>query len=662
MASVVATSALSGCRGKPTPHQAPSAPTATVDPAVNDVAVVAQTPGVGAFVALGEVAGRRTAFVADEEEDAVVAVDLESKEVVARAPLGGTPGQLLLATDGTIVAVVRSTSSIAALRLVKGGTFREVARHATGHEPYGVAATEGKILVTSVGDARLETYAAAGLAPGPSVALRRDPRSVIVTASGKKAFVAHAVGSTTTAVDLTSPAALVARPISMDLAERRRDFGHSPSMKPMAPNLDFDGMPIPSKVFEPPPLKISMTRTATQGFALTMVDDEVLVPESLVLTGDKNVISGGYGSFEQSTLGSNVPYVARIGVVDEKPKATHFSGPSDRVCFEQEKARACKLPRAAVSDGDRAYVACLDSNEVLVTDPKVDVEHYDHACEKALRERRRVEVERPSGLAVDRRREEVVVFSTFTRKLTIAPSKRAGETVSFALPRTMAGPSEKVARGRTLFHETRDARISGDGRACASCHVDTREDGLVWPTPKGMRQTPMLAGRLDGTGPFGWNGEHATLPIHITATVANLGGKGLPADDLEALAAYLVTTRAPSRSAAPEAAIARGKEIFESSEAECGSCHAEKTHFTDGETHLLASGPPSGDPRSPSRGKDARFDTPSLRFVGMTAPYFHDGRYKTLEELVEKCDGTMGSTKQLSSNDRDALVAFLRTL
>lgn len=609
--------------------------------------MVPQLGGVGTFVALAEAGDRRTAFVADEEDAAVVAVDLAKKEVVARAPLRGTPGQLLVAQDGTIYAAVRGAAEIVALRLVKNGSFREVARRATGHEPYGLAARQGAILLTSIGDTRLETYAANDLAPGAVAPLPRDPRGVVVTLNGAKAFVAHATGSTLSVIDLGS-ASPAPRAITMDLLEHRRDFGMKHAQKPMAPMRGPHGFMIPSKVFDPPAVAISMTRNATQGFGLAQIGDELFVPESLVLTGDKNLISTGYGSTEASTLGSNVPYVARIAVDDEKPRAQHFSGPSDRVCFE--KSHECLLPRAVATDGKKAYVACLDSDEVLVVDPKVDVEHYGGGCEKAIQGRVRLKVERPSGVAVDRDREEVVAFSVFTRKLSIARTHGLEDAVSIALPRVGTPPSEQVILGRNLFHETRDARISGDGRACASCHVDGREDGMIWPTPKGTRQTPMLAGRLEGTGPFGWHGEHATLPIHITETIKNLGGKGLPPESVEALGAYAASMKVPVRRASANDAVARGKEIFESSDAECASCHVEKTRFTDGEAHALA------------HGKEPRFDTPSLHFVGLTAPYFHDGRFKTLEELIDKCDGTMGNTKQLSSNDRQALAAFLRTL
>ena len=51
-----------------------------------------------------------------------------------------------------------------------------------------------------------------------------------------------------------------------------------------------------------------------------------------------------------------------------------------------------------------------------------------------------------------------------------------------------------------------------------------------------------------------------------------------------------------------------------------------------------------------------------LLFVGGTPPYYHDGRVRTLEELVSTNDDRMGKTNQLSEADRAALVAFLKTL
>jgi cytochrome c peroxidase len=73
---------------------------------------------------------------------------------------------------------------------------------------------------------------------------------------------------------------------------------------------------------------------------------------------------------------------------------------------------------------------------------------------------------------------------------------------------------------------------------------------------------------------------------------------------------------------------------------------------------------------------DGKFATPSLRNVALTAPYMHDGRFRTLEEVVEhystgvKRSATLDPNLAkhpdggvpLSAADKQALVTFLRTL
>lgn len=71
-----------------------------------------------------------------------------------------------------------------------------------------------------------------------------------------------------------------------------------------------------------------------------------------------------------------------------------------------------------------------------------------------------------------------------------------------------------------------------------------------------------------------------------------------------------------------------------------------------------------------------KFKTPSLRNVEMTAPYMHDGRYQTLEEVVEHYNSKVLHSASLdpimtkpgkeyglnlSEYDKAALVAFLKT-
>lgn len=80
--------------------------------------------------------------------------------------------------------------------------------------------------------------------------------------------------------------------------------------------------------------------------------------------------------------------------------------------------------------------------------------------------------------------------------------------------------------------------------------------------------------------------------------------------------------------------------------------------------------------KDPGKG-DGKFRIPSLRNIALTAPYMHDGRFATLEDVVEHYNSGIMNHPQLDENlkskgqavqmnlsqfEKDALVAFLRTL
>lgn len=117
----------------------------------------------------------------------------------------------------------------------------------------------------------------------------------------------------------------------------------------------------------------------------------------------------------------------------------------------------------------------------------------------------------------------------------------------------------------------------------------------------------------------------------------------------------------------------RGYELFR---ANCASCHNEPLFTSDAyqyngltvDTTLNDFGRTkiSGD------NKDRlKFKVPTLRNVQFTFPYMHDGRFKTLTEVIKHYN-TLGKDKslpkplaqplQLSDNDRTDLLLFLKTL
>ena len=179
----------------------------------------------------------------------------------------------------------------------------------------------------------------------------------------------------------------------------------------------------------------------------------------------------------------------------------------------------------------------------------------------------------------------------------------------------------------------------------------------------------MLVGRLEGTAPYGWSGASKDLGEHLKHTFDRLAGKGLSAREQDDLLAYVAALRTPSDGSLREGAptvvasagappkidplVARGDALFHDAAAGCATCHLGDA-LTDGVKH---------DVKSRARGDvQAAFDTPSLRFVGRSAPYYHDGRYATLADLLRGADGTMGHTAHLSAEDQSALVAYLESL
>jgi cytochrome c peroxidase len=113
--------------------------------------------------------------------------------------------------------------------------------------------------------------------------------------------------------------------------------------------------------------------------------------------------------------------------------------------------------------------------------------------------------------------------------------------------------------------------------------------------------------------------------------------------------------------------------------ADCFHCHGGPL-FSDHQFHNNGLLPSDNDPGrfrvTRSDADRGKFATPSLRNIAHTAPYMHDGRFATLEEVIahystgihrsptldpnlaKHPNGGIG----LSAEDQQALVAFLKTL
>jgi cytochrome c peroxidase len=239
---------------------------------------------------------------------------------------------------------------------------------------------------------------------------------------------------------------------------------------------------------------------------------------------------------------------------------------------------------------------------------------------------------------------------------------------------------DEMRLGRRLFTFVRNESISHGGRfTCNSCHYEGGEDHLVWFVPGGLRQTPQLAQRLAGTGPFNWAGTEGELQDNMSETIERMGGEGFSPKELEALEKYMLygLVSPPNPYAGDETladAQARGKAIFNDPIVACANCHLGEG-FTDGKNHDVGTASEielEFLEMAKMFGKEFNteldlpekitFNTPTLRDLHATAPYLHDGSAATLKDALIKTANSMGNTAHLSTGQMDDLVAYLLTL
>lgn len=283
------------------------------------------------------------------------------------------------------------------------------------------------------------------------------------------------------------------------------------------------------------------------------------------------------------------------------------------------------------------------------------------------------------------------------------------------IPESVPVDWNKAALGRRLFFET---KLSGDGTLnCASCHNLSKGgvDGLVTATgihgQKGPINVPTVWDSVFSLAQF-WNGRAATLadqaagpimnPLEMGSTSWDAVATTLRADPTyveafrtafedgdidqhtitEAIGQYertLITPDGPfdrylkGDANAITAEAKRGYARFK--EVGCSGCHSGVSVGGDAFEIMGLEGPYFTDRRTPLTDADLgrrsfthnpadneRFKVPNLRNVELTAPYFHDGSVKTLDQAVREMARYQTPDPELPDQDVQDIVAFLRTL
>jgi DNA-binding beta-propeller fold protein YncE len=330
-------------------------------------------------------------------------------------------------------------------------------------------------------------------------------------------------------------------------------------------------------------------------------------------------------------------------------------------------------PAEVAVDARALYLASAGSDDVLAIDRRTGwAEWHSRGIGRE-----------PGAITLDTARDRLYVL-TITGQEIIALDAVTGKVLARTRFADDPTPS-RIARGRYLFGTATDKRLTKDQwMSCAVCHPSGEEDGRQWDLGKGRFDTRSLRGCLEA-GPLHFDAHLDEIQDTYDFTRIVMAGQwfvspnrmhpplgepnaGLDSD-LDALAAYVASLAPREPPAPPPGAAAlrvRGKAIFFSDEAGCADCHPAPL-FTD----------------SGKRGPDGRYvlhdvgthlacepealrrlDTPSLLGLHRSAPYLHDGRAKTLEEVFSTFNPNdrHGRTSHLSREEIHALCEFLRYL
>ncbi|MCF6284713.1 MAG: beta-propeller fold lactonase family protein [Candidatus Hydrogenedentes bacterium] len=274
-----------------------------------------------------------------------------------------------------------------------------------------------------------------------------------------------------------------------------------------------------------------------------------------------------------------------------------------------------------------------------------------------LRQRIKLQGKGPRGLAAIGSRVFAAEYFSGTLGVVDLAQGNKPKSQSFALGDE---PAMSVARaGELFFHD--GSVCFQQWQSCASCHPgDARVDALNWDILNDGMGNPKNTKNLllsYETPPTTATGIRANAVVSTRAGIRHILFNQLPEEYALSVDEYLKALKPVPSPKLEQGELSpsaeRGEAIFEM--AKCSRCHSGPL-FTDMKGHVVGTGT--------RREVDTDFDTPTLIEVWRTAPYLHDGRAMTLEEVLTTFNNNdaHGKTSALSEKQVKDLVEYVLSL
>jgi hypothetical protein len=573
------------------------------------------------------------AVAADPDRDAlyVVKFALPNAPSVTKVSfaVGSEPGRTVLDGSGQAHVVLRSSGKVARVTL---GSLADPQETTVCQHPRGLAYDKGRNAIwVACANGELVSLSARTHVELSRTFVALDLRDVIVTASGER-FVSRYRSAELLRLDAAGKVVATSAPSATELP---RTTG---AMGTFSPTLAW--------------------RTITTALGLPLMLHQKSQEEEVI------VVAGGYGGGCQT--------ITQPGATqfDESGKPTHsatFLGAGltvDVAVSADGQLLAMAAPAGYL--GGRSgtlrvlpFAALAPIAPVSSAQPKAAPVSRDAGLPSSPTPARRTGgCDGAWSVAADVQTTAVAfdgkgllyAFSREPAQLTVYTQQPDTVTASRAFAATTTvSLNERSIRdtGHELFHAD-----VGSGLSCASCHGEALDDAHVWTFAGfGPRRTQNMRGGIANTLPLHWEGDLPTFRHLVDEVMTRrMGGFAVEPQYADALAAWIDTQPELKLASKNGAATERGRLLFESAELACATCH---------------SGPELTNNQTVDVGTGSAFQVPSLRGLGLRAPFMHDGCASSLHQRFEpSCGGgdSHGKTSQLSEVQIADVVAYLETL
>ncbi len=572
-----------------------------------------------------------------------------------QATVDRSPVDLVIAPDDSWLVTVNQTSHTASLvRTSDGQVLDEVP---VGERPAAAAlCPDGqRVLVSGMysGDVTLLEVAGERLHKVATIHVGFLPVGIAVSADGKSAYVAQSATEQVAVVDLQKQSVVA----HIDVGRWPRYLALSPDGSRLAVGVSGDR-------------GVAVVDTATKTLLYQVNKFKGLNVGHMQISSDNL-----YVYFPWMHYGENVPSpgnIRRGWVLGNRVARVRLDGPALREAISLDKeghAVGDAHGLAISSDEQRMIVTAAGSHEVLVFRlaelpySKVGgTEHIDPALLADPNRFSRITVGgRPMGVRIGSDNKTAYVANYLENSVQVIDLD--SREMTRAIPLGSAPEPTLARRGEAIFY---DAQRSFDQwYSCHSCHYEGGTSSEVMDTLNDGSQytfkTVLPLYNVHHTPPWTWHGWQTSLDEAMRKSITQtMIGSEPTQEDVDALVEFIKSLELPPNpfhqpDGTLTPAAERGKLVFESDRAGCANCHVGP-HLADGENHDVGLGKPQD--------RYKGFNTPSLLGVYAKVRLLHDGRARTLDDLLTgpHNPSIISGQGELSDDERRDLIEYLKSL